>query len=167
MAYADLREYLSALEKKGKLKRIKKEVDKDWEIAADCRQLFKKIPSEMRPAVVFENVKGFSIPVAAGVLGASKEIYAIVLETDSVEGINQKWEHALEHPVPPRIVRSGPCKDNIWHGDRVNLLKLPVPVWTVGEDPGPFFTSPYVITKDPETGTRNVGTYRMQAKGPN
>ena len=42
-----------------------------------------------------------------------------------------------------------------------------MPTWTVGEDPAPFFTSPYLITKDPETGVRNVGTYRMQVKGPN
>jgi UbiD family decarboxylase len=167
MAYADLREYLSALENNGKLKRVKKEVDKDWEVAAVCRQLFKKIPPEKRPALLFENVKGFQIPITAGVLGASKEIYAIGLQTDSVEGINQKWERALENPIPPRIVSTGPCKDNIWHGDQVDLLKLPVPVWTVGEDPGPFFTSPYVITKDPETGNRNVGTYRMQVKGRN
>jgi len=52
-------------------------------------------------------------------------------------------------------------------GNQVDIQKLPVPIWTVGEDPGPFFTSPYVITKDPETGIRNVGTYRMQVKGPN
>jgi UbiD family decarboxylase len=167
MAYADLREYLSALENKGKLKRVKKEVDKDWEVAAVCRQLFKKIPPHKRPALLFENVKGFQIPIVAGVLGASKEIYAIGLETDSVEGINQKWDRALENPLAPRMVSTGPCKENIWHGDQVDLLKLPVPIWTVGEDPGPFFTSPYVITKDPETGNRNVGTYRMQVKGRN
>jgi UbiD family decarboxylase len=167
MAYQDLREYLSVLEKKGKLKRVKKEVDKDWEIAAVCRQLFKKIAPEKRPALLFENVKGFNIPVTAGVLGASKEIYAIGLETDCVEGINRKWDYALEHPLPPRLVKTGPCKENILHGGEIDIRKLPVPVWTVGEDPAPFFTSPYVITKDPETGTRNVGTYRMQLKGPN
>jgi len=167
MAYADLREYLRALENKGKLKRVTKEVDKDWEVAAVCRQLFKKIPPERRPALLFENIKGFQIPIAAGVLGASKEIYAIGLETDSVDGINKKWDRALENPIAPRMVSTGPCKDNIWHGDQVDLLKLPVPIWTVGEDPGPFFTSPYVITKDPETGIRNVGTYRMQVKGRN
>jgi 2,5-furandicarboxylate decarboxylase 1 len=167
MAYADLREYLSVLEKKGKLKRVKKQVDKDWELAAVCRQLFHKIAPEKRPALLFENVKGFSIPVAAGVLGASKQIYALGLETDSVEGINRKWDEALGNPVPPRMVKTGPCKENVLHGDQVNISKLPVPVWTVGEDPGPFFTSPYVITKDPETGNRNVGTYRMQVKGPN
>ncbi len=167
MAYADLREYLSVLEKKGKLKRVKKQVDKDWELAAVCRQLFHKIAPEKRPALLFENVKGFSIPVAAGVLGASKQIYALGLETDSVEGINRKWDEALGNPIPPRMVKTGPCKENMLHGDQVNISKLPVPVWTVGEDPGPFFTSPYVITKDPETGNRNVGTYRMQVKGPN
>lgn len=167
MAYADLREYLSALENKGKLKRVKKEVDKDWEVAAVCRHLFKKIPPQKRPALLFDNVKGFQIPIVAGVLGASKEIYAIGLETDSVEGINQKWDRALENPLAPRMVSTGPCKENIWHGDQVDLFKLPVPIWTVGEDPGPFFTSPYVITKDPETGNRNVGTYRMQVKGRN
>lgn len=167
MAYADLREYIGVLENQGKLRRVKKEVDKDWEVAAVCRQLFKKIPSDRRPALLFENVKGFSIPVAAGVLGASKEIYALGLETDSVEGINRKWDYALEHPIPPRTVSSGPCKENILHGEQVNIQKLPVPIWTVGEDPGPFFTSPYVVTKDPETGKRNVGTYRMQLKGRN
>jgi UbiD family decarboxylase len=165
MAYCDLRDYVAALEKRGKLKRIKKEVDKDWEIAAVCRQLFKKISPQQRPALVFENVKGFNIPVVAGVLGASRDIYAIGLEVDSVEGINRKWDHALSNPIPPRLVNTAPCKENILHGKDVDITKLPVPVWTVGEDPGPFFTSPYVITKDPGTGLRNVGTYRMQLKG--
>ncbi|MEX0803040.1 MAG: UbiD family decarboxylase [Candidatus Binatia bacterium] len=167
MAYRDLRDYVTALEKRGKLKRVKKEVDKDWEIAAVCRQLFKKISPQNRPALVFENVKDFSIPVVAGVLGVSRDIYAIGLETDSVEGINRKWDYALGNPIPPRLVKEAPCKENILHGDDVDITKLPVPIWTVGEDPGPFFTSPYVITKDPETGVCNVGTYRMEIKGPN
>lgn len=167
MAYRDLRAYLETLEEKGKLRRIKKEVDRNWEIAAVCRQLFYKIPPERRPALLFENVKGFKIPLVAGVLGASRQIYAIGLETDSFEGITSKWVEALGKPIPPRIVKSGPCKENILMGDKVDILNLPAPVWTVGEDPGPFFTAPYVITKNPETGARNVGTYRMQVKGAN
>ena len=167
MAYRDLRDYVTALEKRGKLKRVRKEVDKDWEIAAVCRQLFKKISPHQRPALVFENVKGFNIPVVAGVLGASRDIYAIGLEVDSVEGINRKWDYALGNPIPPRLVNAAPCKENILHGKDVDITKLPVPIWTVGEDPGPFFTSPYVITKDPETGMRNVGTYRMEVKDRN
>lgn len=167
MAYPDLRAYLATLQERGKLKRVRKEVDKDWEIAAVCRQLFYKLPPERRPALMFENVKGYDVPVVAGVLGASRQVYAIGLESDSVEGINRKWDQALEKPIPPRIVKEGPCKQNILVGDKVNILKLPVPTWTVGHDPAPFFTSPYVITKDPDTGVRNVGTYRMQVKGPN
>jgi UbiD family decarboxylase len=167
MAYHDLREYVAILEKHGKLKRVTKEVDKDWEIAAVCRQLFKKIAPSKRPAVIFENVKGFNIPVVAGVLGASREIYALGLQTETVEGINRKWDHALGNPIAPRMVKDGPCKENILHGEQVDITKLPVPTWTVGEDPAPFFTSPYLITKDPDTGVRNVGTYRMQVKGSN
>ena len=167
MAYRDLRDYIAALERKGKLKRIRKEVDKDWEIAAVCRQLFFKIPADRRPAVMFENIKGFKIPLVAGVLGASREIYALGLETDPGEGIPRKWIQALEKPIPPRVVATGPCKENILTGDQVDILKLPVPMWTVGEDPAPFFTSPFVITKNPETGVRNIGTYRMQVKGRN
>jgi UbiD family decarboxylase len=140
MAYRDLREYVATLEKKGKLKRVTKEVDKDWEIAAVCRQLFKKIPPHARPALMFENVKGFRIPVVAGVLGASREIYALGLETDSVEGINRKWDNALGNPIAPRMVKEAPCKENILHGKDVDITKLPVPIWTVGEDPGPFLT---------------------------
>jgi UbiD family decarboxylase len=167
MAYADLRAYIEVLEERGKLRRVKKEVDKDWEIAAVCRQLFYKFKPEDRPAVIFENVKGFEIPVVAGVLGISRQVYALGLETDSVEGINRKWDHALSNPIPPRMLEHGPCKENILHGDQVDIEKLPVPIWTVGEDPGPFFTSPYVITKDPDTGVRNMGTYRMEVKGRN
>ncbi len=89
------------------------------------------------------------------------------LQTEAVEGINRKWDNALENPIPPRLVKQAPCKENILHGKDVDITKLPVPTWTVGEDPAPFFTSPYLITKDPETGVRNVGTYRMQVKGPN
>src|SRR3990170_4628965 len=131
MAYRDLRSYLAALEEKGKLKRVRKEVDKDWEIAAVCRQLFYKIPPERRPALMFENVKGFKIPLVAGVLGASREIYAIGLETESPDRIHEKWIQSLERPIPPRIVKGGPCKENILLGDNVDILKLPVPVWTV------------------------------------
>ncbi len=110
MAYRDLRDYVATLEEKGKLKRVTKEVDKDWEIAAVCRQLFKKIAPHKRPALMFENVKGFKIPVVAGVLGASREIYALGLETDSIEGINRKWDHALGNPIAPRMVKTRRAK---------------------------------------------------------
>jgi len=110
MAYRDLREYVSTLERMANSSASQKEVDKDWEIAR-CAVSFLKNPAAQRPALIFENVKGFKIPVVAGVLGASREIYALGLQTESVEGINRKWDHALGNPIAPRIVKDGPCKE--------------------------------------------------------
>ncbi|HLH27154.1 MAG TPA: UbiD family decarboxylase [Chloroflexota bacterium] len=166
MAYADMREYLAALERAGKLHRVRAEVDKSWEVAAVARRVFQNIPPERRPALLFERVAGHTVPIACGLLGASREVYALALET-TVEGIGERWAQAQTDQVPPEIVTSGPCKEVIKHGAEVDLGYLPVPTWTVEHDPAPFFTSPFVITKDPDTGVRNVGTYRMQLKGRN
>ncbi len=172
MRYNDLREYVGALEAAGLLKRVADEVDKDWEIAALCRLAFTKLPSETRPALLFENVKGFDCPVVAGVLGASRRIYAMGLGIDEVgdgilAAISNCWSRAIKNPVEPRLVPTGPCKENILTGDAVDVFRFPVPMWTVGEDPGLFLTAPCVITRDPETGIRNVGTYRIQLKERN
>jgi len=166
MPYKDLRHYLQVLEQKQKLFRITREVDKDWELSAVAKLVFRKIPDERRPALLFENVKGFSIPVATGVLGASREVYAIALETElNFEEIFRRWSRAQSQPIPPARVDAGPCQEITYRGDEVDLYRLPVPVWTVPHDPAPYFTSPYVIARDPETGATNMGTYRMQLKG--
>jgi 4-hydroxy-3-polyprenylbenzoate decarboxylase len=164
MPYADMREYLTALERAGKLHRVAAEVDKSWEVAAVARRVFQNIPPERRPALLFERVAGHTVPIACGLLGASREVYALALET-TVDGIGERWALAQSDLIPPEIVATGPCKEVIKHGADVDLGYLPVPTWTVEHDPGPFFTSPFVITKDPDTGVRNVGTYRMQLKG--
>src|SRR3970282_2557088 len=92
MAYKNLRDYLRVLEEGGKLFRISREVDKDWEISAVSKLVFRKIPDERRPALLFEKVKGFSIPVVTGVLGASRQVYAIALETElNFEEIFTRW----------------------------------------------------------------------------
>ncbi len=155
MPYEDLRHYLRVLEEKGKLFRIAKEVDKDWELSAVAKLVFRKIPDERRPALLFENVKGFSIPVVTGVLGASRQVYAIALETElNFEEIFRRWSRAQANPVQPVVVQSGLCQEVVVQGDEVDLFKLPVPVWTVPHDPAPYFTAPYVIGKDPQTAYR-------------
>ncbi|MCL6592762.1 MAG: UbiD family decarboxylase [Alicyclobacillus sp.] len=166
MPYADLREYLDRLKSAGKLKIIDKEVDKDWEISAVGRIAFQTIPESERPALMFTNVKGHTMPVVFGVLGGSRSIYAMALETD-IENIQKKWARAQTHPIPPRLVPTGPCKENILKGDDVDIFQFPVPTWTVGEDPAPYLTSPFVITRDPDTGIQNIGTYRVMLKERN
>ncbi|OGA41934.1 MAG: hypothetical protein A3G26_00115 [Betaproteobacteria bacterium RIFCSPLOWO2_12_FULL_65_110] len=164
MPYSDLRSFLTVLEGKGWLKRITKKVNKDWEIAAVARVVFQDIPEKDRPALLFENVEGFDIPVVVGVLGGSRSIYCQVMETTPLL-LMQKWKAAISKPIPPVVVELGLCQENILLGEKADLLKFPVPIWTAGQDPGPYITSPYVITKDPHTNARNVGTYRAQIKG--
>ncbi|HLH26758.1 MAG TPA: UbiD family decarboxylase [Chloroflexota bacterium] len=165
MPYADLQEYVETLDRQGLLQRVRAEVDKDWEIAAVVRRVFQRIPTERRPALLFENVRGFTAPVAVGIVGGSPTIYATALECD-VAGITARWQQAQAAPIPPVAVSSGPCQEVIAEGDAVDLREIPLPSWTVEHDPAPFFTAPCVITHDPETGERNVGTYRMQLHGP-
>lgn len=164
MPYEDLREFLSKLEASGKLHRITKPVDKDWEIAAVSRVAFEGIPEARRPALYFERVQGFDIPVVAGVLGASRSVYCLALECD-IRDVHKKWSHAELHPIPPQQVSNGPAQENVFMEEKVDLYRLPIPTWTVGQDPAPYITSACVVTVDPETGVRNVGTYRVQLKG--
>lgn len=165
MAYRDLREYLAVLEARGKLHHVKKEVDPGWEVAAVLRRVFQRIPPARRPALMFERVRGHGMPLVAGVLGASPEIYALALET-TVDQIADKWARAQSHPLPPVRVATGPVKDVIQLGDRADVTALPLCIWTRGEDPAPYVTGPCVISVDPETGVRNMGTYRLMQKGP-
>ena len=164
MPYKDLREYLAVLEKRGLLCHVKAEVDKDWEISAVCRHTFRTIPQERRPALMFDRIQGSHIPLVVGILGGSRTIYATALETD-LEGVWEKWERG-KNPLKPRRVESGPCQEVVYRGEEADIEMLPAPVWTVGQDPGPYHTSPFVISRDPETRIPNVGVYRVQVKGP-
>ncbi|MBI3075665.1 MAG: UbiD family decarboxylase, partial [Deltaproteobacteria bacterium] len=161
MPYRDMREYLGVLERAGKLKRITREVDRDWELAAVTRTVFQKIPEAVRPALLFERVKGFDIPVAVGILGGSGAIYALALETEE-ERVWERWRDAQAHPIPPVLVPDGPCKEHVLKGEEADLRAFPHPVWTPGRDPSPYITAACVCTRDPETGQQNVGTYRVQ-----
>jgi UbiD family decarboxylase len=165
MPYADLREFIARLDACGKLHRIKQEVDKDWEIAAVARIAFQSIPEPERPALLFENVKGFDTPVVLGVNGASRSIYCMALECE-LDEVQQKWSDAGQRPIAPVLVGRGPVQENIFKGERADITRLPIPTWTVGEDPAPYITAGCIVTKDAESGIRNVGTYRVQIKGP-
>src|SRR5919202_6892903 len=107
MPYADLQEYLATLDRKGLLRRVQAEVDKDWEIAAVVRRVFQRIPTERRPALLFENVRGFSAPVAVGIVGGSPTIYATALECD-LAGVPPPSPPAPAVPLPPPGIPARP-----------------------------------------------------------
>ncbi|RLD99497.1 MAG: menaquinone biosynthesis decarboxylase [Aquificota bacterium] len=176
MAYKDLRDYLSKLEKLGELVRIKVPVDPNLEITEIADRVVKK----GGPALLFEKVKGSPFPLVINLFGTPKRM-KLALGEDDLEEIGREMVDIIEPELPtslvdklkalpklkkmadfiPKRVKTGPCKEVILKGDEVNLLELPaMKCWPL--DGGPFITLPLVFTKDPETGTRNCGMYRMQ-----
>lgn len=177
MSYRDLRDALIALERNGLLRHVTKEVDKDWELSAVMRWIYQGYREDQRFAVMFDRIRGFSTPAVVGAIGASYKSYAVGLGIDIsgktrsevINEIRGRWLGAMEGPIEPRVVEGGPCKENILKGSDIDIHKFPIPVWTPEKDGNwdkgcGFITSAYHITKDPETGVRNMGTYRCMLR---
>ena len=110
----------------------------------------------------------YDIPVVVGALAASAKIYAIGMGR-AVEDIGAAWMHAIANPIPPVMVAQAPCQQVVITGDDLRkpgggLASLPVPISTPGYDAAPYLTATLCVTRDPETGVRNMGTYRGALK---
>lgn len=175
VAYRDLREFIGKLEKEGELKRISAEVDPVLEIS----EVTDRVTKAGGPALLFEKPKGSSHPLLINMLGSERRVN-LALEVDKIEDVADRIRSYLDFQSPqglldklkmlpkfaeigaffPKTVRSGPCKEVI-RRDGFSLLEFPIQkCWP--QDGGRFITWPLVITKNPETGKRNVGVYRMQ-----
>ena len=88
--------------------------------AAVTRVAFQRIRASERPALMFTNIDGYDTPLVVGVLGGSPSIYATSLQTE-VENIPDVWRNARENPIPPRMVATGPVKENIFKGNDIGL----------------------------------------------
>ncbi len=160
MPFKDLREFLSFLEEKGELLRTEKPVDVKFEISSYIR----KTSDERGPALLFENVKNFNMPVLGG-LFATRERAFMALETTPETYVN-KFQNALGYLIPPKLVKEGPCKEVVHTGKNVDLSKLPIPIFSE-RDPGPFITLGLSISRNLKTGEKNTSIYRLQFKGHN
>lgn len=168
MPYDSLRSYLQVLEKRGLLRWVDKEVDKDWEIGSVVRMIFRAMAEEKRYGIGFRNIKGYpGGRVVAGCIAASVEMIAVALECDpDYKAIHDLMIQGNKNPIEPELVDTGPCKEVVVGPDDVDLLSFPIPVWTPEKDAGPYLT-PLWVTKDPDTGRRNIGIRRAQIKGRN
>lgn len=161
MAYADLREFIDALDKNNELLNVNEEVDTDLEIGAMTRRVF----DTQGPALFFKKLKGYSddFRFFSGMVATYRR-YAISLGLDPnthMKDIIRTYYNRIKNPIAPKIVDKGPVKENILKGDKVDLFKFPTPKWNP-RDGGNFIgTFGCVITKDPETGWTNMGVYRM------
>jgi 4-hydroxy-3-polyprenylbenzoate decarboxylase len=183
VAYRDLREFVAKLEKAGELRRIRAEVDPVLEIAEVAQRVArdgKRAADSVGPALLFENPKGSRVPLLINTFGSLRRM-ELAFEVEKLEEVAARIQGFLKMETPqglfdkikmlpklaelgsffPKSVKSGPCKEVIYKGVDVNLLHFPIlKCWP--QDGGRFITFPLVFTKNPETGKRNVGMYRMQ-----
>ena len=175
MAYRDLRAFLARLEREGELKRISAEVDPVLEIT----EITNRVTKAGGPALLFERPKGSSVPVVINLLGSERRMN-LALEVDDIDQVANRVRSFLDVQTPqgfldkvkmlpklaelgsffPKTVKSGGCKEVI-RKENFSLSAFPIlKCWP--QDGGRYITWPMVITKNPETGKRNVGCYRMQ-----
>jgi len=183
LAYDDLRDWIKALDRAGELKRIGTETDPILEITEIVDRVSKSKDSHGTvggKALLFENVKGYTgSKLLINQFGSPKRM-KLALEVDALDEIADRIRAFMDVKSPqgfldkvkmlpmlaemgkffPKTVATGPCKEVIKH-DNFSLLDFPIlQCWP--KDAGRFITLPCVITRDPKTGKRNVGMYRVQ-----
>jgi 4-hydroxy-3-polyprenylbenzoate decarboxylase len=162
MPFDDLRDFLHFLEDKAELARISREVDDaSYEVSAILDKLSKK----RGKAVIFENLKNCKMPLCSNILGSLKRV-SMAIEAPE-EDLFSVWKKKKTSSWPvPRSVSDGPCKEFIIRKEEVNLSKYPILRWNP-LDGGPYITLGVLMSKDPETGDRNAGIYRLIVQGKN
>jgi UbiD family decarboxylase len=170
----DFQSHLAALEAQGLLVRVDRPINKDTELHPLVRWQFQGgLAEDQRRAFLFTNVidssgRRYHIPVAVGALAASPRIYALGMGR-AVEEIEAAWVRAIANPIPPLLVDAAPCQAVVIKGEELRdagkgLARLPVPISTPGFDAAPYLTATLCVTRDPDTGIQNVGTYRAALK---
>ena len=170
----DFQQHLADLEKNGLLVRVDRPINKDTELQPLVRwQFVGGVPEAQRRAFLFTNVvdgKGrrYDMPVAIGVYASSPQIYALGMG-QKVEDIGKAWILAVKEPIAPVTVDKPACQEVVITGDALQkpgcgLAALPVPVSTPGFDAAPYLTATLCVTRDPDSGIQNMGTYRAALK---
>jgi 4-hydroxy-3-polyprenylbenzoate decarboxylase len=174
----DLRDWIALLEREGELVRVSAEVDPHLEVT----EIADRTVKSGGPALLFENPKGSSHPLLINQFGTERRM-CLAFGVERLDDVASKLEDVLEMQPPQSLVekvkglaklksiadsmpksgRSGPCHEVVRPGDEVDLDVLPIQTCWPG-DAAPFITLPAVITRDPLTGSRNVGMYRLQKR---
>ena len=184
MKHSDLREFIDFLEQRGELKRITTEVDPNLEMTEICDRTLRA----GGPALLFENPKGFDIPVLANLFGTPErvamgmgkeslsamrevgELLAFLKEPEPPKGMKDLWEKRHQFKpilnMPVKVVKKALCQTVVIEGDDVDLGSLPIQTCWPGVA-GPLITWPLVITRGPEKERQNLGIYRQQVIGKN
>jgi UbiD family decarboxylase len=156
------REWIALLEQAGELARVKVPVDWKGEIGAISRRVL----NTQGPALLFENIRGhersWCTKLFTGSLGTASRV-ALAFGRDKATSRRELadiFRRAMRAGVPPVVVDNGPVKDNIRRGNHIDLNDIPVPLWHAGDGGRYINTMCAVVTRDPDSGFLNVGTYR-------
>ncbi|MEA2642679.1 MAG: hypothetical protein QOF51_4073, partial [Chloroflexota bacterium] len=162
--YQDMRSYMAALEDRGLLKHVSAEVDLKYEIGAIAARALE----QSGPALVFENVKGYEgMPLVVNLVANNRQL-GVAFGTDADEAkIYEKLVQGMKNRIPSRIRQTGPVKEEIYKGDDVDLFKFPTPWWHEHDGGQYIATTAGLITRDPNTGNLNMGSYRAMIKDKN
>jgi 4-hydroxy-3-polyprenylbenzoate decarboxylase len=184
MIYADLRDFLLQLEKRGELKRITTPVSPRLEMTEICDRVLRA----GGPALLFERPAGHDMPVLGNLFGSVGRV-AAAMGLNDVKDLREmgKLLAYLKEPEPPRGLRdlwdkfplfkqvlnmnpkersSAPCQEVVWEGKDVDLARLPVQTCWPG-DAGPLITWGLTVTRGPAKPRQNLGIYRQQVIGRN
>src|SRR3954454_11951040 len=174
--YSHLNDFLADLDKRKLLARIGDAVSPELEIAAVTDRVCKTPGGG--PALLFERPAGFDIPVAANVYGSNQRM-CLALGVNTLDDLAREIEDLMTPQMPagimdalkmlpmvgrlrdlmPKTVKDAPCQEIVTKDGTLDALPI-LKCWP--DDGGKYITFPLVFTKDPETGMRNIGTYRMQ-----
>ncbi|WP_337841802.1 4-hydroxy-3-polyprenylbenzoate decarboxylase [Rheinheimera sp.] len=184
MKYNDLRDFIDQLEQRGLLKRIRMEVDPYLEMT----EIADRTLRAEGPALLFENPKGFDIPVLVNLFGTAERValgmgqtdvsalrevgklLAFLKEPEPPKGFKDAWDKLPVFKqvlnMPAKQVRKAPCQQVVLSGDQVDLTKLPVMTCWPG-DVAPLITWGLTVTRGPHKERQNLGIYRQQVLGKN
>jgi len=175
MPYQDLRDYLDELARRDLLHVVEETVSKDTELVPLVRLQFRGLPEARRKAFWFKSVtdargRDFDASVVLGSLGCSRAVYAAALGVDGPDAIGARWAAAHGNHIAPREVdaATAPVREIVLRAPDLQggVDRFPHLISTPGFDPAPFLTAGVWVTRDPETGSNNLGIYRGMIKAP-
>jgi len=158
MVAQNIRSALAEMERDGCLIRVGAPVDRDFEPAAVLWEL------SHGPAVVFENVTGFSVPLVGNVLNTRHKLAVSLGCSD--EDLQDRLLRAVEGRLVPTVVEDAPCQQEVHKGDLDLFADLPIP-WISEGDGGRYISAGILVCRDPDSGRQNMAICRLEVKEGN
>jgi UbiD family decarboxylase len=169
----DMRDWISWLEEEGQLSRVKAPVDWNEEMGTITRRAY-DVYGDASPAMLFENIKDYPAPGPSQVFIGQFRSYARLAmmfgldhKTSQRRDIIARYRECMRHTIPPKMVKSGPCKEVILKGDDIDIWKFPVPMWHHRDGGRYVGTMHGVVTKDLNSDWVNIGLYRVMVLDKN